>query len=114
MKVEPWDLCSIIGNLLDNAIESALQDKVHSWIEVEFEYQDGMFVFSISNNGATINNEDKERIFEAGFTTRDSIGRGYGLFIVKNLVEGYGGEIALFSDEQTTIMVKLPGEEKRA
>jgi len=109
LKIEPWDLCSIVGNLVDNAIESALQDKVHPWVEAEFEHQNGDFIFCVRNNGVTINKDDIERIFEAGFTSRDSIGRGYGLYIVKNLVNLYGGSIEVFSEKQTTILVKLPG-----
>lgn len=112
LKIEPWDLCSIIGNLLDNAMESALLDRIHPWVEAEFEYQNGGFILCVRNNGATINKDDKERIFEAGFTSRDSVGRGYGLYIVQNLVDRYGGAIEVFSDKQTSILVKLPGEEK--
>ncbi|PKM77279.1 MAG: hypothetical protein CVU90_08210 [Firmicutes bacterium HGW-Firmicutes-15] len=114
IKVEPWDLCSIVGNLLDNAMESALLDRVNPWVEVEFEYQNGDFILCVRNNGATINKDDKERVFEAGFTSRDSVGRGYGLYIVQNLVDRYGGAIEVFSDKQTSILVKLPGEEKCA
>jgi len=112
LQVEPWDLCTIIGNLLDNAIESALQDRVLPWVEVEFECQNGDFIFCIRNNGAIINKDDKERIFEAGFTSRESVGRGYGLHIVHNLVKRYEGTIEVFSNKQTTIIVKIPEGKK--
>ena len=113
LQVEPWDLCTIIGNLLDNAIESALQDRVQPWVEVEFECQNGDFIFCIRNNGAIINKDDKERIFEAGFTSRESVGRGYGLHIVYNLVKRYEGTIEVFSNKQTTtVIVKIPEGKK--
>lgn len=114
LKVEPWDLCSIIGNLLDNAIESALQDKRQPSVELDLEFQNRDFIVCVRNNGATINDEDRDRIFEAGFTSKESVGRGYGLFIVRKLVKRYGGKIEVMSDKQTTIMVKIPGEEKCA
>ena len=77
IKVEPWDLCSIIGNLLDNAIESALQDKRQPSVELDLEFQNRDFIVCVRNNGATINDEDIDRIFEAGFTSKESVWRGY-------------------------------------
>jgi len=114
LKVEPWDLCSIIGNLLDNAIESALQDKGQPAVELEFEFQNRYFIICVRNNGATINAKDRDRIFEAGFTSKESVGRGYGLYIVRKLVKRYGGEIEVVSNKRTAIIVKIPGEEKCA
>ena len=114
LKVEPWDLCSIIGNLLDNAIESALQDKRQPTVELDLECQNRDFIVCVRNNGLTINDEDRDRIFEAGFTSKESVGRGYGLFIVRKLVLQYGGEIQVISDKQTTIIVKIPIGEKYA
>lgn len=114
LKVEPWDLCSIIGNLLDNAIESALQDKRQPTVELDLECQNRDFIVCVRNNGLTINDEDRDRIFEAGFTSKESVGRGYGLFIVRKLVLQYGGEIQVLSDKQTTIIVKIPIGEKYA
>lgn len=108
IKVEPWDLCSIIGNLLDNAIESALQDKRQPSVELDLEFQNRDFIVCVRNNGATINDEDIDRIFEAGFTSKESVGRGYGLYIVRKLVKRYGGEIEVISDKRTAIIVKIP------
>lgn len=109
VTVEPWDICSIIGNLLDNAIESALQDKRQPSVELEFEFQNRDFIVCVRNNGATINDEDRDRIFEAGFTSKESVGRGYGLYVVRKLVKQYGGIIEVMSDKQTAIIVKIPG-----
>ncbi len=112
LKVEPWDLCSIMGNLLDNAIESALQSHEQPWVDVEFGYKTGYFIFYIRNNGGTIGKDEKERIFEAGYNRNNLLGRGYGLYIVRKLVERYGGTIEVFSDKETTFIVKIPEEEK--
>lgn len=114
LKVEPWDLCSIIGNLLDNAIEAALLDKEHPRVEVEFEFQNGNYDFCIRNNGATISKEDQERIFQAGFSKSHLEGRGYGLYIVQKLVERYQGGIEVFSDKRTTVLITIPGEKQCA
>lgn len=106
--IEPWDLCSILGNLIDNAMEAALQDKFGPRVGVEFKRECGNYTIYVHNNGAKIKEEDHDKIFEAGFTDKSSPGRGYGLFITKNLVSQYGGTIELYTNNKTTFVVKLP------
>lgn len=58
----------------------------------------------------------KEKIFELGYSTKNST--GLGLFIVKSTVEKYGGQIEVFSEYKsqdkyekegyTTFKVTLP------
>jgi Signal transduction histidine kinase regulating citrate/malate metabolism len=112
LKVEPWDLCSIVGNILDNAIESALRSDRQPWVEVELGYQAGFYIFCIRNNGDPIGKDEKERIFDAGYNRNNLVGRGYGLYIVRKLLERYGGTAEVISDKETTFIVKIPGEEK--
>ena len=51
---------------------------------------------------------DPSRIFEAGFTTKESDSRGYGLYIVNKLVNKYQGKIEVINKPKTTIILKLP------
>lgn len=107
LSIPSWDLCSIFGNLLDNAIEAAIQDESKPRIGIEFKYEDSNYTTYIINNGCQITN--KQKIFEAGYTTKGSSGRGYGLYLVKKLVDQYNGEIEFISKGKTTAIVKLPG-----
>lgn len=102
-----WDLCSVLGNLLDNAIEAAATD-TNPRVGIEFKYEDGFYAIHIINNGSRINQPD--RVFEAGYTTKGSEGRGYGLYIVYKLVHKYNGVIEIINKPKTTIILKLPGE----
>lgn len=111
LTIEPWDFCSILGNLLDNAIEAALLDQQQAKVKVEFKYESGNYVIYVRNNGASINADQIKQIFQAGYTTKNSVGRGYGLFISKTLAERYGGSIECFSHIQTTFMVRIPDKE---
>jgi sensor histidine kinase regulating citrate/malate metabolism len=113
LQIDPWDLCSIVGNILDNAIEAALQDKEQPWVELELDHQNGEFMVAIRNNGATISRDDRQRVFEAGFTHKESIGRGYGLYIVQKLVSQYRGKVEVVSGQHTTLMVIIPGNKSR-
>jgi len=113
LSIPAWDLCSIIGNLLDNAMEAAIQDKDNPRVGIEFKYENHYYTTYIINNGNMI--PDKEKIFEAGYTTKGSEGRGYGLYLVKKLVDKYKGYIEIISEKKTTIIIKLPdGGEKSA
>lgn len=100
-----WDLCSILGNLLDNAIEAAATD-TKPQVGVEFKYEDGFYAIYIINNGSLMRRPG--RVFEAGYTTKGSEGRGYGLYIVHKLVHKYNGVIEIINKPKTTIILKLP------
>lgn len=105
LKVPAWDLNTILGNLIENAMEAAMEDK-HPRVAVEFSHQNGQHVFYITNNGATI--LDKNRIYEPGYTTKGSSSRGYGLFLVKQVIDQYGGDIEISCGNKTHFMVRLP------
>lgn len=108
LKIEPWDLCSMVGNLLDNALEAAVFDDKGPWVGLECRKCGGNYEIVVTNNGRTVAREDISRVFEAGFSTKESSGRGYGMYIVKNLVEGCRGEIEMVSDRRTAVKIILP------
>ncbi len=110
IEIEPWDLCSIVGNLLDNAQEAAAFEKGIPRVGLEFRRREGFFEITVTNNGRTIEPGQAERIFEAGFSTKENSGRGYGLYIVKSLVEGYGGKIELMPNNKTVVRIMFPEE----
>lgn len=102
-----WELCCIIGNLLDNAIDAAQEDD-HP--KIRFSVMDSMRAceFRISNNGSIIPEDMRERIFEAGVSTKGE-GHGMGLSIVRQRLSELGGVITLLPEEkQTTFSVLLP------
>ncbi|MBO8158944.1 ATP-binding protein [Thermosyntropha sp.] len=107
LDIPPWDLCSIIGNLLDNAIEAAMEDEQNPRVAIEFTYSDDSYYVYIFNNGYPFPPEAK--FYEPGFTTKGSNGRGYGLYITKKLVEQYNGEIKISSFKKgTAIYLNFP------
>lgn len=105
LKIPSGDICSIVGNLVDNALEAAAKDN-HPRVGIEFMQDHEFYVVYIYNNGAAI--PQKVDIFEAGFSTKESESRGYGLYIVKKLLEKYNGQIEICSTVDTGIWVKLP------
>ena len=94
-------LVTVIGNLIENAFE-AMNEK--SGYEVQKELLFGIYsrpgavLITTDDTGVGISEENLERIFENGFSTKGE-GRGTGLYQVKEMVERYGGEITVESQE---------------
>lgn len=98
-------------NLIDNAIKFSPSGGA---IGVSVTRNADCIMVMVSNGGAPIKEEEKERIFQKfyqGDTSHTSQGNGIGLAIVRRIVELHDGEVWVDStEEQTTFTVKLPCE----
>lgn len=90
----------IIGNLLENSIE-ALKGIKNGKIHFSIIQKDKLKI-TVKNNGPKIEDEDFEKIFKAGFSTKGE-NRGLGLFNVINIIENANGKIYVESDEEETV-----------
>jgi two-component system sensor histidine kinase AgrC len=107
LPMPAWELCRVLGNLIDNAMDAAKQD-AKPFISVSIEEDIRAYRFSIGNNGAVIPAEMLPSVFEEGVSTKGE-NRGMGLSIVKNTLEPYGGAVQCESGEQgTRFTVSLP------
>ena len=103
LPVSGWEMCKVLSNLIDNAIDAVadLPDgKKHLTITLTENLKE--YVFSVANTGTPIAPDDQQRIFEPGVTTK-SDGHGMGLFIVRETLRHYGGDIQVTSDAQETV-----------
>jgi signal transduction histidine kinase len=101
-------LGEIFDNLLKNArdaLEGGGEIRVGARYLGDFEVE-----VTISDNGPGIPPENRERIFEAYFTTKER-GTGLGLSIVKQNVEMFGGQVRVESEvgRGTTFRILFPG-----
>ncbi|MFF3028297.1 ATP-binding protein [Microbacterium sp. NPDC057944] len=108
------DSVSVLGNLIDNAMDaaSAAEDR---WVEVSLSTSDaGGIVLDVADSGAGVPTEIRERIFEHGFSTKlaDAQGRGVGLALVRSVVTDAGGTVEIL-DDPTTFRVTLPAAGRR-
>lgn len=95
-RLDTKALVAIIGNLIDNAMEAALESKgSEAVVHVSFTDLGGDIIFDIEDNGNGVAKEVEPRIFESGVTTKAGENRGLGLAIVKNAIELLGGQISL-------------------
>lgn len=110
-SINGWELSSIVSNLIENAIE-AVSHQEEKWIKITIGYQQGQFFFEIENTGKLEEKIQKD-IFEPGISSKSSAGRGYGLFIVKDIIEKYNGSIEYVESQEGSVKFKiiLPSEE---
>ncbi len=111
-KVEGTRLATIIGNLVDNAMNAlkSRSDKENKVIVSLYDDQDGMRIF-VEDNGAGITVEPVEKIFEKGFTTGKGDRQGLGLHLVKSFVDELKGQLKIESStgEGTRVELYIPG-----
>ena len=111
-KIKTTDLIKILSNLIDNAIEAAIElPEGQRKITICCKADETQYDFSVTNTGPNI--EDTTYIFKRGFSTKKAGNgkiRGQGLFIVKEIVQKYNGHIAFDSSnyQETTAIVKIP------
>lgn len=112
-EIEENLLITIIGNLLDNAVEAVLSLPVElRSVTVRIVETDGEINISIKDSGEGIAPATLARIFEPGFSTKGEQ-RGYGMANVRRCIERLKGTIDIFSEpgRGTEVIVSIPVKE---
>lgn len=93
-------------NLIKNAVESIEEE---GRIDVKTTVADEMVSISISNTGKPIAQDLQSKIYEDGFTTKES-GSGLGLYICKKTLEDQYAQLKLKKSDNTSteFEIKLP------
>lgn len=94
-------LCTILGNLMDNAIDVLKEIDGEKVLGVKIAGNGYQVVVEVFNNGPKIPDKVMAKLFNYGFSTKAE-GRGTGLFIVYKLVEKLGARLSVTSDDQVT------------
>ena len=107
------EMMQVISNLIMNSIYGMPAGGTLSISVSDTEVPSKGVVLIVADDGVGIAPEILPRVFDAFFTTRDSVGTGIGLFIAKQFVEGHGGKIDIESNCEaerhgTTVRVFLP------
>ena len=91
LPMPAWEMCKVLSNLLDNAID-ALRDTPEPALRITLTEDLHSYHFTVADNGPGIPEELRETIFDAGTTTKES-GHGMGLYITRETLRNYGGDI---------------------
>lgn len=101
---------SLLGNLIDNAIDAACAGAEPRWVNVRLgPTEAGGVRIAVRDSGPGFTAEQSARAFEHGYSTKpdQEHGRGVGLALVRDLVNAADGTIAITNDP-TTVLVVFP------
>ena len=107
-NVNELDLQRIISNIVRNSVEVLNGSGL---LMIKTYYTLNYVVINIQNNGPRIDDDIIEKIFQRGFSTKENTNgdNGFGLYIVKELIEKYNGNISVTSNnEVTNFIIKFP------
>lgn len=110
-ETEVWAnslLASVFRNLLNNAIHH--NNSSEPRVEIRSKLTEDSFIIRVADNGPGIPNNEKNRIFGKSQKGLDSEGTGIGLFLVRSLVDTYGGDVWIEDNEPegAVFAVELP------
>jgi len=106
IKGDPQKLKEAFHNLIHNAIKHGKADR----IEISSKKKKDSCIICVKDNGKGISEEDIDKIFDMGYS---KTGTGFGLTIVKKIIEAHDGSISVKSKEGkgTTFEIVLPSRE---
>jgi two-component system CitB family sensor kinase len=128
----PVEVTTVIGNLIDNALEAArLGERRPAWVEADLISDGDTLHVTVSDSGPGVPDDFREHVFVEGMSTRDggvtwpgSAGtappsgfaagdRGLGLAIARQAARSTGGDITLADgkgdDHGAVFVARLPG-----
>ncbi len=99
-------------NLIDNASD-AVEGREHATVTIRSIVADGKVSVGVEDNGDGISEENKQRIWKAGFSTKSH--PGVGLTFVQNVVHEHDATLSIDSETGmgTTFWIHLPKERVR-
>lgn len=110
------DLVTILGNLVDNAVEAA-QGSAGSRVTVTLRTAGGELLLRVADTGPGVPPADAEAVFTRGWSTRGP-GRGIGLPLVRQAAHRAGGRVELGTaaegGAEFTVRLPLRGVRARA
>lgn len=98
----PVDVTTVVGNLLDNAIDAArVSRNAPREVEIELLQEDSTLHLTVADSGDGVAPEFVEQLFTEGTTTKQDSGipggRGIGLALSRQISRSLGGDLWLSS-----------------
>ncbi len=92
--IDRGPLITILGNLIDNAMEAVLATgNIEKAVKIFFTDISDDLIIEVEDNGIGIPESLDGKIFELGFSTKEKSSRGFGLPLAKQAIEQLNGYI---------------------
>ncbi|MFG1926057.1 ATP-binding protein [Cryptosporangium sp. NPDC048952] len=93
------DVATVVGNLVDNALDAATaaDTECGAWVEVELRHDTSTVEIVVRDSGPGVAPELAQEVFSRGFTTKAAEGgeRGIGLALTRVVCKRHGGEVSV-------------------
>ncbi|MGW6915269.1 sensor histidine kinase [Kitasatospora sp. NPDC054939] len=112
------DLVTLLGNLIDNAVDAAIAGAALSpdppEVSVTARIDDGDLLLRVADTGTGIEPGAVEDVFRRGWSTKqDGRGHGLGLALVAQTARRNGGTVAVGRERGAVLTVRLPLQRTR-
>jgi len=121
MLGNPNHMVLLIENLLNNALFYAQQKEYrnrYSKVAITLAHRDGEVEFKVYNRGPRIKDDEKDKIYQLGFSSRrirEHHGKGLGLYFVNEIAKGFEGVVAFENidnrEDELSLSIKLANGE---
>jgi two-component system CitB family sensor kinase len=111
------EVLTVVGNLIDNAIDAAAQGGAPAQggasgeVELTLVAAESDLLVRVRDSGPGVPHDMRERVFVDGVTTKESATgarRGLGLALVRQIVERRGGMVSVGHDDGAVFTAVLP------
>jgi sensor histidine kinase regulating citrate/malate metabolism len=113
-RLPAQDVVTVVGNLLDNAIEAARGGPAPRRVEFRAGTTPDAIDLIVTNTGSELGSVELAHMFDRGWTTKAEPGHGLGLVLVRSTVERWQGTLMVDPDSELddvpalTVRVRLP------
>lgn len=112
-KLDFHDFIVVFGNLVENAFDALqLTSSSSKEIFISIDQNDETLSILVEDNGVGMTDEQIQKIFDNGFTTKNSANHGIGLYLISDILNKTNGSIDITSslNEGTSILVTFTME----
>jgi sensor histidine kinase regulating citrate/malate metabolism len=109
------DLVTVVGNLVDNAIDAAAAGSAPREVQVAMGIDHGMLEVRVEDTGPGLTEEEARQAFDLGWSTKEGgagtpagLGRGLGLALVASTVRRHGGSVGVRPGPGAEFRVTIP------
>jgi two-component system CitB family sensor kinase len=109
--IDPRDLVTMVGNLIDNAVDAALAAPAPRRVTVTVRQDEAELLVRVADTGPGLDPAGLEQVFTRGWSTKPTgrpQGRGLGLALVRQVVTRHNGSIQVANDGGAVFTIRLP------
>lgn len=109
--LDPRELVTLLGNLVDNAIEASASCAENPTVWVDLLVADGELTLTVADNGPGLPTTDLDVLGRIGTTDKASVapgGRGYGIALIRRATAALGGTITGENDGGALMTAVIP------